>query len=105
MAHIYVHDEVARLLQQEIDFKKAARKLRKIQIEEKCSEKDAWSIYYNNFENTPLLHYGPHLDIIASKSSKDTDEVYNSLCDLFDEVFTNLLEEELKNIKLTIEEN
>lgn len=101
------HYEVKRLLQQEIDFKEAARELRKLQIEiVEDHEEDAWEIYYDEFSDSPTLHYGSHLNAAVNKSDKkDLNEAHNELCDLFDEVFTDLLNEELKTVKLTIEEN
>jgi hypothetical protein len=109
MAHIYGYNEVDRLLSQEIDFKKAARELRKLQIAG-LSEEDAWKIYYDEFQDSPTLHYSRQLDKIVNKEEgkgtlKRCNKIHNMLCDLFDEVFTNLLNEELKNVKLTIKEN
>lgn len=90
--------EIKKLLEQEIDFKAAARKIREFQIEE-CSADSAWEIFYDKHGADPKLHYGPHLDKLVAAG-----EDHDSLSDAFDIVFYDLLTEALKKIQLKIVE-
>ncbi|KKM92924.1 hypothetical protein LCGC14_1213610 [marine sediment metagenome] len=88
--------EIKELLKREIDFRGAARKIREFQIED---SENAWELFYATHENDPKLHYGPHLEKLVTAGAD-----HDSLCDAFDEVFTDLLNEALKKVQLKIVE-
>ena len=89
-------NEIKELLGREIDFKRAARKVREFQIED---SENAWELFYDAYEHAPKLHYAQHLEKLVTAG-----EDYDSLSDAFDEVFADLLNEALKKVQLKIVE-
>ena len=71
------------------DFKKAARELLKIKMNE---EGDCFVIFNERYSDDPTMHYKPYFNNVV----EDDPDCHDRLDEMFDEVYTNLLDTAVK---------